>query len=346
MSVRMIGALVGAAVTAWLAATPAMAQLKVRVGNVNTVSDVPIYIADKKGYFKQEGLEVEFIAFNTAARMIAPLGSGQLDVGGGTVSAGLYNAFARKIGIRIVADKGSSRPQYNFSQILVRKDLVDSGRYKSFKDLKGMKVAIAAVGTGNGATLNQALKKGGLQFSDVTTVDLGFPDHLIGYRNKAIDAGITNEPTATLAVREGVAVKVNGNEDLFANHQTAVLLYSDDFAKTRPDAALKFMRAYIRAARDYNDALKDGSISGKGAEEVIATLVEYTDIKDPRLHRETVPAAVNPNGLVDIESLDGDLAFFKEQKLIEKPDIKAADVIDHSFAQKVVAELGEYKKKD
>jgi NitT/TauT family transport system substrate-binding protein len=207
-----------------------------------------------------------------------------------------------------------------------------------------MKVAIAAVGTGNGATLNEALKKGGLKFSDVTTVDLGFPDHLIGYRNKAIEAGITNEPTATLAIREGVAVKVEGNDDLFKNHQTAVLLYADEFAQNRPDAALKFMRAYIRGARDYNDALKDGSISGKGADEVIATLIQYTDIKDPKLHRETVPAAVNPDGLVDIDSLDGDLVFFKEQKLIEKADIKAADVVDHTFAQKVVSELGPYKK--
>ena len=322
----------------------AFAQTKVRVGNVNTVSDIGIYIADKKGYFKAEGLDVEFIAFNTAARMIAPLGAGQLDVGGGTVSAGLYNAFSRKIGIRIVADKGSSRPGYNFSQIMVRKDLVESGRYKSFKDLKGMKVAVAAVGTGNAATLNQALKKAGLTFAAVDTIDMGFPDHLIAYRNKAIDAGVTNEPTATLAVREGVAVKVDGNEDLFENHQTAVLLYSDDFAKTKPEAATKFMRAYIRAVRDYNDALKDGAIAGKGADDIIATLVQYTNEKDPQLHRTTTPAACNPDGTVDIASLESDLAFFKEMKLIEDGAIKSTDVVDNSFAQKVVQELGAYRK--
>jgi NitT/TauT family transport system substrate-binding protein len=322
----------------------AVAQTKVRVGNVNTVSDIGIYIADKKGYFKAEGLDVEFVAFNTAARMIAPLGAGQLDVGGGTVSAGLYNAFSRKIGIRIVADKGSSRPGYNFSQIMVRKDLVESGRFKSFKDLKGMKVAVAAVGTGNAATLNQALKKAGLTFGDVDTIDMGFPDHLIAYRNKAIDAGVTNEPTATVAAREGVAVKVDGNEDLFANHQTAVLLYSDDFAKTKPEAATKFMRAYIRAVRDYNDALKDGAIAGKGADDIIATLVQYTNEKDPQLHRITTPAACNPDGTVDIASLEGDLAFFKEMKLIEDAAIKSTDVVDNSFAQKVVQELGAYRK--
>ena len=322
----------------------AFAQIKVNVGNVNTVSDIGIYIADRKGYFKAEGLDVEFISFNTAARMIAPLGSGQLDVGGGTVSAGLYNAFSRKIGIHIVADKGSSRPGYVFSQILVRKDLVDSGRYKSFKDLKGMKIAVAAVGTGNAATLNAALKKAGLAFADVSTLDLGFPDHLVAYRNKAIDAGVTNEPTATQAIREGVAVKVEGNEDLFSNHQTAVLLYSDDFAKKRPEAATKFMRAYIRAVRDYNDALKDGRIAGKGADEIIATLVDYTDIKDAALHRETVPAACNPDGLVDVDSLESDLGFFKDMKLIEQPDIKASDVVDNSFVQKVALELGPYRK--
>ena len=341
MPLRPLRAL--ALLTVLTVAPGALAQTKVKVGNVNTVSDVGIYIADKKGYFKAEGLDVEFIAFKTAAQMIAPLGAGQLDVGGGTVSAALYNAYARKIGIRIVADKGSSRPQYNFSQILVRKDHVESGRYKSFKDLKGMKVAVAAVGTGNAATLNEALKKAGLKFSDVTTIDLGFPDHLIAYQNKAIDAGVTNEPTATLAIRAGVAVKSEGNEDLFANHQTALLLYGDDFAKKRPEVALKFMRAYIRATRDYNDALKDGHIAGKGAEDVIATLIQYTDIKDPALHRETTPAACNPDGAVDIASLESDLAFFKEMKLIEQADIKSTDVVDHSFVDKVVAEIGAYK---
>lgn len=322
----------------------AQAQVRVTVGNVNTVSDVSIFLAEKHGYFKAEGLAIELVSFNSAAKMIAPLGAGQLDVGGGTVSAGLYNAFARKIGIRITADKGSARPGYVFSQILVRKDIVDSGRYRDFRDLKGMKVAIAAAGTGNAATLNMALKKAGLSYGDVSTVELGFPDHVIAFQNKAIDAAVTSEPNATIAIQRGLAVKVAGNEDLYRNHETSVLLFSDDFARNKPDIALKFMRAYIRGARDYNDALKDGHISGKGADDVIATLVEYTNIKDPKLHRDTEPSACDPDGIVDIESLESDLDFFKEQKLIADPNIHARDVVDPSFAQKIVAELGPYKK--
>ncbi|MBN9081207.1 MAG: hypothetical protein BGP04_23275 [Rhizobiales bacterium 62-17] len=332
----------------WLAvsALPAQAQSKVKVGNVNTVSDISIYIADKKGYFKAEGLDIEFVGFSSAARMIAPLGTGELDVGGGTVSAGLYNAFSRKIGIAIVADKGSSKPSYNFSQLMVRKDLVDSGRYKTFADLKGLKLATVAKGTGNAATLNFALKLGGIAFKDADVVELGFPQHYPAYANKVIDASITNEPTLTLIERAGLAVRVDKNEQVYPDHQTAVLLYADKFRKERAADALKFMRAYIRGARDYNDSLKGGRIAGKGAEDVIATLVQYTEVKDANLHRDTTPSACDPDGNVNIASLDDDLAFFKTEGLIQDKSIRAADVIDMSFVKQVQAELGPYKKPD
>jgi excinuclease ABC subunit A len=91
-------------------------------------------------------------------------------------------------------------------------------------------------------------------------------------------------------------------------------------------------------------ALKDGAIAGKGADDVIATLVQYTNEKDPQLHRTTTPAACNPDGTVDIASLESDLTFFKEMKLIEDAGIKSTDVVDNSFAQKVVQELGPYRK--
>ena len=78
MNMTMIGRLGLAAACLLAASAAASAHVKVRVGNVITVSDVGIYIADKKGYFKAEGLDVEFIPFNTAAKMIAPLGAGQL----------------------------------------------------------------------------------------------------------------------------------------------------------------------------------------------------------------------------------------------------------------------------
>ena len=67
------------------------------VGVTDASSDVPFFIADKRGYFKAEGLDVNFIRFNSAAKMIAPLGTGELDVASGATSAALYNAVKRGV---------------------------------------------------------------------------------------------------------------------------------------------------------------------------------------------------------------------------------------------------------
>ncbi len=320
----------------------AAAATDVRIGIANTSSDAGFFIADKKGYFKQEGINAKFTDFESAAKMVAPLGSGQLEVGGGASSAGLYNAVARGIDIKIVADKGSIPPGYGFSALLVRKDLVDSGKFKSLSDLKGLKVAIGAAGTSTASALNEALKKGGLNYSDVEVVYMGFPQHALAYANKAIDASITNEPTVTKAVRSGAAVRFAGNDTFYPNQQTAVVLYSGDFIKRHPDTAKKFMRAYIKAVRDYNDALKDGKLAGPNAPEVISILTEYTAIKDPNIHKAIVPNGCNPDGKVFEASLTKDLAFFKEQGLIQG-NIRLEQVLDRSFAETAVKELGPYK---
>ncbi|HEY0568018.1 MAG TPA: ABC transporter substrate-binding protein [Xanthobacteraceae bacterium] len=324
----------------------ASAQAIVRVGIVNAVSDAGFFIAEKRGYFRQEGLEVAFTSFNSAARMIAPLGGGHLDVGGGTVSAGLYNAVARGIKLRIVADKGSIAPGYAYSALLVRKDHVDGGRYKSYADLKGMKVAIGAQGTGTASALNEALKKGGHRFKDVEILDLGYPQHLVAYTNKAIDASITNEPTVTLAVRAGVAVRVAGNDEVYPGQQTAVVLYSEEFAAKRPSDALKFMRAYLKGVRDYNDALREGRIAGPASDDIIALLMSYTDLKDAEVYRQLSPNACSPDGNVNVDSLRKDLAFFRELNLIERGNIAVENVVDLSFAQKAAQELGPYRQRE
>src|SRR3977135_1522519 len=146
---------------------------QVRIGTARTMSDSGYYLADALGFFRDEGIAVTLTGFNSAAKMIVPLGTGELDVGGGTVSAALYNAVARGINLKIVADQASMKPGYGYSSLMVRKDLVDSGRYKGFADLKGLKVAIGAPGTGTASALNETLKRGGLKYSDDDAVFLG-----------------------------------------------------------------------------------------------------------------------------------------------------------------------------
>ncbi|MEA2757172.1 MAG: NitT/TauT family transport system substrate-binding protein [Aliidongia sp.] len=337
----LCGLIVGATLTG-LGPGWAQAPIVVNVGAASTTSDAPIYIADKKGYFREEGLEAKVTNFRSAADMVAPLGIGQLDAGAGSASAGLYNAMLQGIKIKIVADKASSAPGYGATKILVRKDLVDSGRFKTIKDFKGMKFAMNAPGVSNTATLNALLKSAGLKYSDVETANLPFPDHVAALSNKAVDASASVEPGPTIAIKNGFAVLVKGDDEIIPNHQIAVLLYSEKFSQNA-DAARRFMRAYLRAVRFYNGALQDGRMIGPNADEVIAILAASTPIKDPAVYKAITPTGMNPDGKVNVQSLADDLAFYKEQGLITG-DIKAEQVVDNSFVDAAVKELGPYKK--
>src|SRR3954469_17809310 len=321
----------------------AQAPATVKVASAGIASDIGFFLAHKKGYFRAEGLNVELTQLANSPQMIGPLGRGQLDVGAGTVAVSLYNAVQRDIALRAVADKGSMRPGYGFSGLLVRKDLVDSGRFKSFKDLKGMKIAVGTFGSANSSAVNEALKRGGLTWADASFAELQFPQHLPAFANKAIDASMTNEPTSTQAVKQGLAVRIAGNDELYPDQQTAVVLYAEAFMRQRPQIALKFMRAYIRAVRDYNDALKDGKLAGPNADEVISMLTEFTFIKDPKVHREITPAAIDPDGRMSLKGLRTDLAYFKQLKLLADPSMMVERIVDTSIAEQAVKELGPYK---
>src|SRR5258708_7513758 len=97
----------------------------VRVGIVGASSDVPFFIADAKGYFAAEGLTVELMSFDSGAKMVAPLGTGDLDAGGGAASVGLYNAVKRGVGLTIAAGKGKPRPGHRVVAAPLPQELID-----------------------------------------------------------------------------------------------------------------------------------------------------------------------------------------------------------------------------
>jgi len=321
----------------------AAALVEVRVGTNNVVSDAPFFIANAKGYFQKQGIKVKLVPFTAGPMMIAPLGTGQLDVAAGAMSAGLFNAVARGINIKVVADKGSAPPRYDYMPILVRKSLVDSGKVKSFKDLKGLKVAEAAKGGSPGSKLNEALKSEGLSYKDVQHEYIGYPQHVAALMNGAVDAGVTTEPSATQAVEEGAAVRFSTDE-IYPSQQIAVLLYGGDFIHKMPQVAKKFMIAYLEGARFYNGALSDGKFSGPNAREVIAILVKNSNVKDPALYGKMTPNGINPDGKLNEASLNKDLQFYKDQGYVTGT-VTVPQVVDTSFASAAVKELGPYRAK-
>ena len=186
----------------------ALAQLEtVKLGDLSAISNAAIYIAIEKGFFKEQGINTEITNFDSAAKQVPALVAGELEVSVGSASAGLFNAVAEKAPFRIVADKGQAREGYGFSLLAVRKDLVDSGQVKTFKDLKGKKIAILAKGNVQHYLAGKMAEEVGLTINDVELTSLGAPNQVTAFETKAIDAAYVVEPWAARFAERGVAVR-------------------------------------------------------------------------------------------------------------------------------------------
>jgi len=330
-----------AVIAALFASTGAGAQ-EIAVGTIGASSDSPFFIADKRGYFKDEGLTVKFIRFDSAAKAMAPLGTGELLVASGATSAALYNAVKRGVPLKIVADKASNPPGFGFEALMVRKDL--EGTIKKLADLKGRKIAISAAGNSEDFLVDYAMRKAGLTIHDVESVYLGFPQHIAAFTNGGIDASLTVEPSITSILKADKAVRFLGVDELYPKFETAVVFYSEKFIKERPEDAKKFMRAFLRGARDYNDALDGDRLTSQAAADVIPILTEYSFIKNADVYKAMRSHYVDPNGTLNVASLKDVWQFFKDAKQIDG-SVTVDQVVDPSFAKWAAEQLGPYKKK-
>ena len=237
----------------------------VKMGELPSISNVGLYIAIEKGYFQARGITVEIERFASGAKMVPALATGQLDVAIGSPSAGLYNAIAGGMDFKIVADKGQVRPGYSFTPLVVRKDLVDSGRVKSIKDLKGLKIASGAKGINFDYMLAKMLEYGGIGFDGVEVVYLGYPEGIKALAAKAVDAAFVPEPWGMQAEQQkaGIRLFLTEQTPTIRTFQVAVIMYAGKFMKERPKIAREFLQAYVQGVKLYNQTgLKDPEIAG------------------------------------------------------------------------------------
>jgi NitT/TauT family transport system substrate-binding protein len=307
------------------------------MGVQRLLSDAGILLAIERGYFLEEGLEVESARFDSAGQMVAPMGAGQLEVGGGSPSAGLFNALARDVPLKIVADKGSLPPGSSWQGLVVRADLAD--QIRDYADLRGRKIAINQFNTGNDIALERALRLGGLTLADAEVIQLPFPDMNSALANRSIEVAQHNEPFLTLAVEQGIGVRFRGIDDYYPYMQISVILYAPHFARDLPEAARRWMVAYLRGVREYNDAFGKGINKG----EVVQLLMRQVAIRDPGLFDKMARVGLDPDGQVNAQGLRDDLRWFVERGLVSQPpDLDHA--IDPTFAAYAVGRLGPYAR--
>jgi NitT/TauT family transport system substrate-binding protein len=310
----------------------------VNIGVLNTITDIPLILADRKGFFTAEGIAPKFTAFASSSVMVVPLATGQLDVGGGGAGVGLYNAVARKLDIKIVADKASDPKGYGFESLLVRSDLIKSGRFRTPKDLKGMTMSANQPGGVSYIMLVELLRKYGLTVADVKLENLDFPNHVLALANGELDATVTEEPYVTLATTGGQATQVLSSDSWYPSQEISVLIYGRDFLSKR-DLAVRFMRAYLRGVRYYDAALKGGHINGTNADEICTIINQTTEVKTLKLCHEMTAMAIDPNGRLNVAGMQSDLATFRDLSLTQG-DVSVTDVVDDSFLNAALRQIG------
>ena len=334
-----------AACVGLLSCVAVQAADKVNVAVLNAAGDIGLFIAQERGYFRDEGLDVTLNSLDSAVKMIPLLGTGDLDVGGGATSASLYNAADRKIDVRVVASRARTAPSFVYQALVIRKDLVESGKFKGYSDLKGLKLAFASPGSTPLSSLNQVLKKVGLTVPDVNVTYLNFGAQVAALQSGAIDGTIMIEPYLSQAVGAGAVVNITPTEAYYPSAEVSLLLYGDKFIKERPQVATRFMKAFLRGARDFKDAIEAGRWkSTPVADDVIRIFAKNVNMPEAVI-RGMTPQFADADGDVNVESLRMDLAWFKQSGDVTSNTITADMIVDLSFAKAAAKELGPYKAK-
>ncbi len=325
------------------AASVATASTTLKVGQTGLIQDVPMFIAMERGYFKELGLTIEPIKFNNSAEQMAPLGTGQIDMGSGGTNTAIFNGIARGTGVRIVADATRNTPSQSVSALVVRKDLFESGKVKDYADLKGLKIGTGCTsGCSADIELARALEKGNLALKDVTVTQMSWPDVNVAFANKAIDAALLVEPFVVIGEAQGSLVRLKKSQEFYPGHQSAVYMYSQKLMEKNPDAARRFMVGLIKGKRDFVEAID----KGKDRDAVYAIIVKFTAIKDLNLIEKMRLAGsiggVNPDGFVNADSIKYDMDWIAANGYMPSaPPLK--DVFDNQWIDYAIQQLGHYK---
>ena len=219
----------------------------------------PLYLAKEKGYFKEEGLEVEFI-YAAAADIVKNVAAGNVEFGFPNGDS-VISARAENIPVNVV----HSTYQNGLGATIFK---VDSGINKP-SDLKGKTIAVTSYGSPNYIQLQVLLEQNGLSLDDVNVKIVGTGSIVNSLVVDEVDA-ITFSLLRTIEMKnQGINVDEFRSDEFLPSHGN-VLITSEDYLKNNEDT----VKAFIKAL---NQGLTD-MIEGDVEETVKMAINEYLSL--------------------------------------------------------------------
>lgn len=300
-------------------------KTKVSLGMLRLTSSAPLFIAMDKGFFAEEGIEIEPQWFDAAHPIAVSTASSKVDVGATGITASLYNMAANGQKLGIVADKGREQKGYSSSALLVTTDNYNAG-VKSLKDLKGKRIGITQKGSTFHYMLGRMLETQGMSLNDVEIVPLSkLSAVMAALESKQIDGCILNEPNITKVQKAGYGKLVVQVGDVIP-YQTSAIFYSPDFMKNK-DAAVRFMRAYNKACNYYYEAAVEKK-DAKKLEEVVNIVAKY--VKAPAEDIKAGLPYIDKDGKLLVSDIATQIKWYTANKMISGT-LDAKDVANTSF---------------
>lgn len=265
---------------------------KIRYAPLTGVSGLAISFGAEKGFFKEEGLDVEFISTKDP---IAGLTSKDIDVVDVATTTAIV-AAGKGAPIKIISSMFRTKGPFY---------LIASPNIKSVEDLKGKKVGVGAFGSGLDVYTRVILKKHGLTDKDVTLVANGTQQAAYAsLETKQVDATIIHEPFASLVEKEGKGKLLATGWDYLPTFHTGVLAARNGILEEKPELVKKLLRAYFKSqeyAKSHPEEYKAYYLKNSPVD---------PEVLDKALKREEVLWENKPD--VDIQALQDTQRIQKE----------------------------------
>lgn len=316
-------------------AAPAAGLKTVRVGYVPVSINYAFYVGVEKGYFKEQGLDVQLLPTDGGSDAVVQVASGSFEASGSGIAASMLNAVQRGIEFEIVASLHTERPKVA-SPLVVSKKRFETGELTKVTDLKGKKLATNNRGTATEWWLSAALAKAGLDIKDVEVVGMPFQNIAAALENGSLDGAILTEPFATAAEDKGLIKRLS--EDFISDFYPTYVYYNKKWSTENPAAAQGFVKAYLKAVRDLQGDKRYDPAN-------LAILAKWTKTDAEVLKR--IPLAYfDPNGGVPVDNIMTLQTFYRKQGLLTYPtDMDMARFVNRAYVDNAIKELGKAEMK-
>ena len=314
-------------------ATTAAAADKITIAALTFVSSSPLFIAQERGYYAEEDLEVEFTFFRAAQPVAVAIASGDADFGVTAFTAGFYNLAGRGV-LKVIGAQSREEPGYDFSGYFASNAAYADG-FDSPLKFTGRSLGMTQKGSSfhlMAAMLSEATDQplSGIALKPLEKV----PNMIAAVKSGQVDSIIL--PAHILrSLEAGGHGRIIGWVHEHTPYQLGGLFTSAEVIEERRDVVQRFVRAYQRGATDYAKGMLNRDSNGDRvfadeAEALIPIIEKYTKAK-PASIRAGAPY-IDPKGRLDVGSVHAQVKLLQSLDLVDDA-VDAAAIIDPSFIE-------------